>query len=70
MEFHERWIQKVMLCVKIVSFSILINGEPMGPIMHYKGLSQMTPYMEQSISIVYQRSYYIITKKCVEKGNK
>lgn len=29
MGFHERWIQNVMLCVKTISFSNLINGEPM-----------------------------------------
>lgn len=26
--FNEKWIKLVMFCVKLVSFSILVNGEP------------------------------------------
>ena len=28
--FIERWITLLMLCVKTVSYSILVNGEPKG----------------------------------------
>jgi len=28
--FHTRWIQWLMECIKSVSYSILVNGEPMG----------------------------------------
>ena len=28
--FKERWINLMMLCVKIVSYSILVNREPIG----------------------------------------
>ena len=28
--FNENWISLTMLCVKIVSYSILVNGEPKG----------------------------------------
>ena len=32
MGFMERWIQLMMVGVKIVSYSILVNGEPKGMI--------------------------------------
>ena len=28
MEFNEKWINLIMLCIKTVTYSILINGEP------------------------------------------
>jgi len=30
--FTERWIKLLMLCVKTISYSILVNGEPKGMI--------------------------------------
>ena len=30
MGFNERWIKLIMACVKTVSYSILVNGEPQG----------------------------------------
>ena len=30
--FTKRWIKLLMLCVKTVSYSILVNGEPKGMI--------------------------------------
>jgi len=28
--FSDKWIRLMMICVKIVTFSILVNGEPKG----------------------------------------
>ena len=36
--FQERWISLTMMCIKVVSFSILINGEPKGRIILTRGL--------------------------------
>ena len=40
MGFNERWIHLTMLCVKTVTYSILINGEPRGLIHPTRGIRQ------------------------------
>ena len=43
MGFNERWIHLTMLCVKTVTYSILINGEPRGLIHLTRGIRQGDP---------------------------
>ena len=38
MGFRERWINLVMGCVKTVSYSVLVNGEPCGMIFPTRGI--------------------------------
>ena len=43
MGFRERWINLVMGCVKTVSYSILVNGEPYEIIFPTRGIRQEDP---------------------------
>ena len=38
--FEERWINLMIVCVKSVSYSILVNGEPKGLIRSSRGIRQ------------------------------
>jgi len=38
MGFNERWIGLIMVCVKIVTYSIMVNGEPQGLIHTTRGI--------------------------------
>ena len=41
--FHGQWISLMMLCISIVSYSILINGAPTGFIQPIRGIRQGDP---------------------------
>ena len=43
MGFHERWINLTMVCVKTVTYSILVNGKPRGLIHPSRGNRQGDP---------------------------
>jgi len=45
MGFSEHWIKLLMLCVKTVSYSILVNGEPKGMITHQEAFAKETLYL-------------------------
>ena len=38
MGFNDQWISLLILCVKLVSYSIIVNGEPKGVIHPTRGI--------------------------------
>jgi hypothetical protein len=42
--FEDRWIHLIMRCVKTVSYSILIKGQPQGRILPTRGIRQGDPF--------------------------
>ena len=43
MGFNEGWIKLIMVCVKTVTYSVLVNGEPSGLIHPTRGIRQGDP---------------------------
>ncbi|KAL0014213.1 hypothetical protein SO802_001282 [Lithocarpus litseifolius] len=43
MGFNEQWITLMMICVKTVSYSVLVNGEPQGMFQPSRGIRQGDP---------------------------
>ena len=46
--FDDKWISLISTCIRSVSFSIMVNGEPHGLFQPNKGLQQgdpLSPYL-------------------------
>lgn len=42
--FHQRWISRVMTCIRTVSYSFLQKGEVFGQVIPERGIRQGNPY--------------------------
>jgi hypothetical protein len=60
MGFAEPWIRLIMECARIVTYSVLINGDPQGHIIPTRGLRQGDP-----LSPIPRISSQFVQKGCV-----
>jgi hypothetical protein len=51
--FDDRWIHLVMVCVRTVSYSVGVNGNPVGSFQPFRGIQQgdlISPYIFSDLS--------------------
>ena len=60
--FNEKWISLTMLCVSTVTYSILINGAPMGFITPTRGIRQGDPLSPFLFLLCTEDLHGLITK--------
>ena len=70
MGFHSTWIGWIMECVKSVTYSILVNGEPQGHIIPTRGIRQgdpLSPYLflicSEGLNGLIEKA---VDRKCIE----
>ena len=68
MGFRERWINLVMGCAKIVSYSVLVNGEPCGVFFPLRGISQGDP-LSPFLFLLYTEGLNGLIKKAELQGD-
>ena len=54
MGFRLKWIRRIYECVSLVSFSIMVNGEPRGHIVPTRGLRQSNPLSPYLFSLCFE----------------
>ena len=67
MGFNERWIHLIMGCVKIVSYSVLVNGEPCGMIQPTRGIRQGDP-LSPFLFLLYTKGLNGLIKRAENNG--
>ena len=67
MGFANRWIHLIMVCVRSVSYSIVINGKQQGHVVLFRGLRQrdpLSPYM----FLICAEGLVCLMRKAVKEG--
>ena len=65
--FEERWINLMILCVKMVSYSILVNGEPKGQIQPSRGICKGDP-LSPFLSLLCTKGLHSFISKAESDG--
>jgi hypothetical protein len=69
--FDVRWVYLIMACVRSVSYSVVVNGNPIGPFSTSIGIRQgdpISPYLFQICVEVFSSQLLKVKKKCVITG--
>ena len=53
--FAQRWVNLIMMCVFTTTFSIIVNGQPMGQIFPSRGIRQGNPISPICLSSMLKR---------------
>lgn len=70
MGFGDIWIQKIIMCVRSVSFFILINGEPTSIISPSKGILQGNPLSSYLFLFCTEGLISLVKSKGKEKNHR
>jgi hypothetical protein len=65
--FAERWIHMIMMCVKSVIYSIMINGQPHGKISPSRGIQQGDPLSPYLFILCVEELSYMMDKAVREQ---
>ena len=68
MGFNEKWVELVMECVSKVSYSLLINEDPMGNIKPSLGIRQGDP-LSPYLFLLYSESLHRMIQKAANIGD-
>ena len=68
MGFNEKWVELVMKCVSTVTYSLLINGEPIGNIKPSRGIRQGDP-LYAYLFLLCSEGLHRMIKKAADDGD-
>ena len=66
--FCARWVALMMSCVKTVSYSIMVNGEPIGMIHLERGIRQGDP-LSPFLFLLCMEGFHALIKHSVRNGD-
>ena len=66
--FNDRWIELLMLCVTIVSYSILVNGELKGLIHPSRGIRQGDP-ISPFVFLLWMKGFHGLISQAAAQGD-
>ena len=67
MGFNDRWVALVMKCIISVTYSLLINGEPLGDIKPSHGICQGDP-LSPYLFLLCSEGLHRMIQKATERG--